>query len=54
MFPTPQLQLALQEAGSGATLGVHMQGTDNTQGIIWAFDTTGTYWIYTQVRARGL
>ena len=31
---------------------LHCTGTDNSQGLLFSFDTTGTYWVHTQVRLR--
>ena len=40
-------------SGASVLLGVHMQGTDNSQGLIWSLDTTGTWWVHTSINAVG-
>lgn len=40
-------------AGSSVLLGVHMQGTDNSAGIIFSADTTGSWWLHPNINAVG-
>jgi len=40
-------------AGASVLLGAHMQGTDNSAGLIWSTDTTGTWWVHTSINAVG-
>jgi hypothetical protein len=39
----------LEAANGSVLLGVHMQGTDNSAGLIWSADTTGAWWLHRQI-----
>ena len=36
-------------AGASTMFGVRMQGTDNSQGLLWSLDTTGSWWVHTAI-----
>ena len=40
-------------AGASVLIGAHMQGTDNSAGLIWSTDTTGNWWVHTSISAVG-
>ena len=43
----------IEEPGASVMLGVRMQGTDDSQGILWAVDTTSTWGVWNSISSVG-
>jgi len=43
----------IEEDGASVMLGLRMQGTDNSQGLLFAIDTTGAWGLYSSVSDVG-
>jgi hypothetical protein len=41
----------ISEPTASIMLGVHVQGTDDPNGLFWSFDTTNTWWLHTNMKA---
>lgn len=39
----------IEAPGQSILLGLHMQGTDNSAGLIWSCDTSGTWWLHAAI-----